>query len=153
MGYFSSILNKIEEIAEADNMVNTVAMGDLSDIDLEKKNIYPLVHIDVEGASFTNGQTLNLSLVIACVNERDTNKHEEDTDKIYSNDNFVDNLDVCMDILNRIWKRFYRDFTGENLTANENPSLDPIKYDEKNVLDGWELRLDVEVPDTDLSLC
>lgn len=153
MGYFSSIINKIVEIAEADVLVNTVSMGSVEDIDLEKKNIYPLVHIDVEGGSFTNGQTVVLSLVIECVSIRDINKHELDTDKVYGNDNQVDNLDTCLTILNRIWKNFYRDFAGENLTANENPNFTAITYDHTNLLDGWSLTIDIEVPDTDIALC
>ena len=76
-----------------------------------------------------------------------------DADKVYGNDNQVDNLDTCLTILNRIWKNFYRDFTGENLTANENPNFTAITYDNTNLLDGWSLTIDIEVPDTDIALC
>lgn len=153
MGYFSTIVNKIVEIAENDSLVNTIALGEVEDMDLEEKNIYPLVHIDVEGGSFSNGQTLTLNLIVTVVSIRDMNKHEPDNDKVYSNDNYCDNMNTCLTILNRIWKTFYKDFTGENLTANENPPFTAIEYDNKNILDGWSLNVDIEIPDTDINLC
>jgi hypothetical protein len=47
----------------------------------------------------------------------------------------------------------YRDFEENNITASESPSFEKISLEGVNMLDGWELSFDVEVPNTTLNLC
>mgnify|MGYP000845967368 CR=1 FL=1 len=82
----------------------------------------------------------------------DINK-EVVNDKFWKNDNEVDNLNETLAVLNRMWTSMYRDFEDVNITASENPSLEPLIYDEKNILDGWALNFTIELPNTTLNLC
>jgi len=90
MNQYSELLNYLKQLAEADNLVNTVTKGDFEKVDLEKANIFPLVHINISGASFTNGNTIVFNVQIGAFDIRDINK-EVSTDKFWEQDNEVDN--------------------------------------------------------------
>lgn len=152
MNQYTQILYYLKELAERDCFVNTVKQGEISELDIEKTNIFPLVNIAVTGGGFTNGSTITFNIDLRCLTIRDINK-EVVNDKFWKNDNEVDNLNETLAVLNRMWTTMYRDFDENNITASENPSLEPIIYDEKNILDGWVLTFTIEVPNTTLNLC
>ena len=152
MNQYTQILYYLKELAERDGFVNTVKQGEISELDIEKTNIFPLVNIAVTGGGFTNGSTITFNVDLRCLSIRDINK-EVVNDKFWKNDNEVDNLNETLAVLNRMWTTMYRDFDENNITASENPSLEPIIYDEKNILDGWVLTFTIEVQNTTLDLC
>lgn len=152
MSHYSQLLQYIKTLAESDDFAHTVTKGNIDDVDIEKMNIYPLVHIDIDAGSFSNGSTVLFNVDLACLDIRDINK-EIDSDKFWSNDNEVDNHNLTHAILNRLWTSMYRDFTSNDITASENPTLSKITYGKTNLLDGWVLSFTVEMPNTDLNLC
>lgn len=152
MNQYSEILYYLKQLAESDSLVNTVTKGEFDKLDLDKSNIFPLVHINVSGASFTNGQTINFEVQIGAFDVRDINK-EVRTDKFWEQDNEVDNHNETLAILNRMWLNMYRDFEDNNITASENPTLEIVSYEYKNLLDGWILTFTIEVPNTTINLC
>jgi len=56
-------------------------------------------------------------------------------------------------ILNRMWLKMYTDFEKANITASENPTLEIQTFERSNLLDGWIMTFQVEVPNTTISLC
>lgn len=152
MSHYSELLQYIKTLAEIDEMVHTVTKGTINDVDLERFNIYPLVHIDIDSGTFSNGNTILFNVDLACLDIRDIN-NEIDDSKFWSNDNEVDNHNVTHAILNRIWTAMYRDFESNNITASENPTIQKITYGKTNLLDGWVLSFAVEMPNTKLNLC
>jgi len=152
MNQYSQLLYFLKGLAESNPLVNTVTKGDPSLIDLEKANIFPLVHIDISAAGFTNGQTITFDVSIAALSQRDINK-KPNADKFWKQDNEVDNHNETFAILNDIWTRMYRNFDESDITASENPGLEKITYEKGNILDGWELTFTVELPNTTLNLC
>jgi hypothetical protein len=152
MNHITQLYRYIKELVESDPLVNTVTKGEFDKIDLDKSNIFPLVHINVTGASFSNGQTVTFSVQVGCFSIRDENRQIHD-DKFWDNDNEVDNLNDTMAVLNRMWTKMYTDFESNNITASENPSLDIVVHEYSNILDGWILNFDVEIPNIELSLC
>jgi len=152
MNQYTQLLYYIKYLAVSDALVNTVTKGDFDLLDLDKANIFPLVHINIISAGFTNGQTLKFSLQIGCFDIRDINK-EVRTDKYWEQDNEVDNHNETLAILNRMWLKMYTDFELNNITASENPTLDIQSFVRSNTLDGWILNFDVEMPNVTISLC
>lgn len=152
MNHYSNLLSYIKQLAEQDVFVNTVTQGEWERLDLDKGNIFPLVHIQINGAGFSNGQTVTFDVQIGCFSVRDKN-NETVTDKFWLQDNEVDNMNETFAVLNRLWLQMYRDFESNNITASENPTLEPTYFDYKNLLDGWILSFEVEMPNTTLSLC
>ena len=150
-GLYTELLYYIKNLAETDDFVHTVVMT-ASDKDLEKNNIYPLLDIEVNDCSFSNGSTVLFDVVLTCSDIRDINK-EIITDKFWQQDNQVDNHNTTLNILNRLWTSMYRDFTNNNITASENPTLEKITHQGVNLLDGWSLTFTAELPNTTLNLC
>lgn len=152
MNHYTTLLYYIKQLAESDEFVHTVTRGKMDDVDLEKQNIYPLLHIDVLDGTFSNGQTVNFNVEIACLDIRDIN-NEVKEDKFWKQDNEVDNHNLTHAILNRLWTSMHRDFADNNITASENPALEKITFGSGNLLDGWLLGFEVEMPNQELNLC
>lgn len=152
MNHYTQLLYYIKQLAEADALVNTVTQGDFERLDLDKKNIFNLVHVNISGASFTNGTTVKLNVQIGAFGIRDINK-EIVSDKFWLQDNEVDNMNVTLAILNRMWLKMYVDFADNNITASENPTLEPQLFERANLLDGWIMTFEVEMPNEIISLC
>jgi len=153
MNQYSELLYYLKSLAEGNELVNTVTKGSIDKIDLEKANIYPLVHITIEEATFTNGQTVVFDVTLECLSDRDINKEVVDDDKFWSNDNEVDNHNETLAILNDIWLRLIRDWAGRDITTGDNATLNKIEFAKGNILDGWSLNFKVESPNTTISLC
>ena len=152
MNQYTELLYYIKQLGEADPFVNTITQGEFDRLDLDKTNIFPLLHASITGAGFTNGQTVTFSIQIGCFNVRHVNK-DINVDKFWLNDNEVDNLNETLATLNRLWLNMYKDFAENNITSSENPTLEPVVEYSKNLLDGWIMTFDVEMPNTEISLC
>lgn len=150
MNGYSQLLYYLRQLAKPH--ANTVTQGDFTKVDLNKQNIFPLVHINVGGASFPSGSVVRFNVEIGCFDIRDINK-EVNTDKYFENDNEVDNMNATMAILNRMWQMMYKDFEENNITAASDPSLTIHTEENTNLLDGWIMTIAIEVPNTDINLC
>ena len=151
MNHYTQLLHYLKSLAESHPLVNTVTQGNADKIDLGKSNIFPLVHLTIEDAKFTNGKTLIFPVTIECLTERDFNK-EVITNKFWKQDNEVDNHNETLSIINYMWTSLYRDWNNENITTTEDATAEKIEFARGNVLDGWSLSFDVELPNTDLCL-
>ena len=152
MNQYTELLYYIKQLGEADPFVNTITQFEFDRLDLDKTNIFPLLHASITGAGFTNGQTVTFNIQIGCFNVRHVNK-DINVDKFWLNDNEVDNLNETLATLNRLWLNMYKDFAENNITSSENPTLEPVVEYSKNLLDGWIMTFDVELPNTTISLC
>jgi len=150
MNGYSELLRYFYKIGKP--LVNKITQGDFSDIDLDKKNIMPLLHVSIGDAAFPSDSVVSFTVQVGCFDIRDIN-NEVNTDSYYGNDNEIDNLNSTLAILNRIWELMYKDFEENNITASENPSLQQYTESRKNLLDGWIMTFQVEVPNTDINLC
>lgn len=150
MNAYSRILRYIRSLAEQDVFVKTITTG--ADIDLNKGDIFPLFNIDITDATFSSNATITFSLNIQCLDIRDIN-NENVNDKFYLNDNEVDNYNGTLSCLNALWVKMHRDFADNNITASDSPTLTQITYSDKNLLDGWDMSLEVEMPIDETSFC
>lgn len=152
MNHYTELLYYIKSLGDNDPFINTVTQGEFDRLDLDKSNIFPLLHINITSGGFTNGQTVSFNVEIGALDIRDINK-EILTDKFWLQDNEVDNLNTMHSVLNRLWLNMYNNFQENNIIATENPSLEIVTEHGKNLLDGWILNFDVEMPNTIISLC
>jgi len=150
MNQLTQLYLYLKQLAESDSSVNSVMKA--QDIDLKKEIMYPLVNINIVSGGFTNGQTVNFNIELSCFNQRDINKLINE-DNFFGNDNEVDNHNLCIAILNRMWLKMYADFEDNNITSSENPSFELGSFEGAKLLDGVRLSFEVEVPNTELSLC
>ena len=150
MNQLTQLYLYLKQLAEADDLVNSVMKT--IDIDLKKEVMFPLVNINIVSGSFTNGSTVQFNIELACFNQRDINK-EINTDDFWGQDNEVDNHNLCVAVLNRMWLNMYTDFEQNNITSSENPTFELGSFDGAKLVDGARLTFTVEVPNTELSLC
>ena len=150
MNAYSTLLRYIKQLADSEDFIKTSTMG--SDIDLNKANIFPLFNVDITDATFTSNATVSFDVSLSCLAVRDINK-EDNQDKFYSNDNEIDNYNLTLSVLNTLWVKMHRDFIDNDITASDSPSLTQITYSDKNLLDGWEMTMQVEMPLLEVSLC
>lgn len=156
LNQYTQFLTYIKTLGQADAFVNTITQGEFERIDLDKGNIFPLLHVQINQAGFTNGQVITFDVQIGCFNLRDHNNEVNNLtgiDKFWLQDNEVDNMNECLATLNRMWTIMYRDYNQNNITASENPTLEPVYFAGKNTYDGWILSFTVELPNTTLNLC
>jgi hypothetical protein len=149
LNQYTQLLYYIKQLGEGDNYINTITKGE--NVDLDKITIFPLLHIDINNASFPSEGTISFSVELSCMDVRDIN-NEVNTDKFWGQDNEVDNLNNTLAALNRIWRILNRGFIEHNITASDNPTLDARTSEGKNLLDGWQMNFDVEMPNVAISL-
>lgn len=152
LNHYTELLYFIKALAEADPLVNTITQGSFNRLDLDKKNIFPLVHVSIGDAQFSNGSTVSFNVQLGAHAIRDVNK-EVVSDKFWLQDNEVDNLNEMLAILNRLWSKIYTGFTDSDISTTENPTLQQTLDEGTNTLDGWILSFTVEMPNTTISLC
>jgi hypothetical protein len=148
MNQLSELYKYFKQLAEEDDLVNKV----MKSADLNKETIFPLVNIDIQGGAFTNGSTINFNVELSCFNIRDINK-EIITDDFWGQDDEVDNHNLALAVLNRIWLTMLTDFEKTNITASENPTFELGSFEGSKLLDGARLTFIVETPNTIIDLC
>lgn len=148
MNQLTELYRYIKELAEADSQVNKVTKKQ----DLAKETVFPLVNVIIESGGFTNGSTVNFNVELSCFDIRNISK-EIQTDDFWGNDNEVDNHNLAIAVLNRLWNKMYIDFEENNITASENPSFELGSFEAPKLLDGARLNFAVEVPNTTINLC
>jgi len=152
MNHFSQLLIYLKLVLEKDDFVNVVTQGSLDKTDIDKMTVFPLVNIEVNSGSFTNGSSCLFDVKISAVTDRDTNRNIN-TDRFFGNSNEVDSANEMHPVLNRAWTYMFRDWGKNGIVASENPSIERIEYRGKSVLDGWEIDFQLELPNNKLSLC
>lgn len=150
MNQYSELLLYLKQLGEADPFINTITKG--SQIDLNKANVFPMLNININSGSFTNAASIVFNVELTAVDIRDINK-EQINDKFWENDNEVDNLNETLAVLNRIWTTLKRRFDDNDYSTPDNPGLEAIIFNDKNILDGWTLTFSVELPNDVLNLC
>lgn len=142
---YSQLLYYLKGLAQSAPLVNTVTKGEVASLDLDKANIYQMVHIDISEATFNSGMAMSYSIAIACLQQRDLNS-EPVEDKFWRQDNEVDNHNETMVTLQLIWSQIYRDWQDLYISAEDDAVFEKITFEKGNILDGWELRFIAQVP-------
>lgn len=85
MNNIFKLTDKIKEELQSNELINQVTFGDLFEVDLLKKNIYPLAHVGMSTARIGQGVAY-VDMSILFLDIVDESKSEE-TDHFYGNDN------------------------------------------------------------------
>tara|TARA_R110002051_G_C8658989_1_gene488732 strand:- start:592 stop:1041 length:450 start_codon:yes stop_codon:yes gene_type:complete len=143
------VLEMLKGFLEADPLVNTVTNVDEEVFDMDKKNIYPIVDILCESAAISL-QTITFTFTITALDVRDINNAPR-TDKFLGNDNKQDNLNSMLAVLNRLYKSIAK--LGDDFTIVNEPTPEPRVYQNQNLLDGWQMTLEIETSNTEIAVC
>jgi hypothetical protein len=103
---FYQITQALKNQLDADAFVNTVTMGDIFKVDLNKQTIFPLSHIIINTATY-NGSVYNYNVSVLCMDIVDESK-EATTDLFVGNDNEQDVLHTQEMVGRRLLEMLYR---------------------------------------------
>ena len=155
MNSYYKLMEHIKTIFEQDVNVSTISTEEAGLIDNYKKNLFPLVHVEVLDKQFTglNGLAVDrYSVQIYVLDIRDINKNEVN-DKFWLNDNRHDSLNKTGAILKIALNKMVKDRLDTGITLTDSSGATPAVYEFGNLLDGWEQTWTVEVGDTLTTVC
>lgn len=151
MREFYKVVDYLKTTLEEDINVHTITHGLRSMTDINKKNIFPLVHLQVLSSTPNNG-SVSFTFEVAVVDLRNISKQLV-TDKFLSNDNELDNLNTCHAILNRLITKLINQNNEYNIQLATAPTMQPIIFEESNLLDGWRVDLELLIPNNETVVC
>ncbi len=144
MNYFD-IIDKLKTHFDGDVLVNTVTQGSLFDIDINKQDIYPLVHLIVNTASL-EGNVVRYNISILAMDIVDITKDEEEN-KFDGNDNELYVLNTQLQVLTRCYELLLRgDLWTDKFQIDGNPTCEPFVDRFENKLAGWTMTTDILIP-------
>ena len=134
-----------------DQSINTVTSGDLSDVNLNKQDMFPLAHIIVNSV-VVGEQTLTFNVsVLACVM---VNQSKSKTvDRFIGNNNMQDILNTQLGVLNKLIQLLRRgSLHTDQYQLQGDPTLEPFYDRFENQLAGFSATMDIIIYN-DITIC
>ena len=148
---FYQITNIIKEQLLQDQNINTVSSGDLSQVNLNKQDIFPMAHIIVNNV-IVGEQVLRFNISVLAMDIVNQSK-EETVDIFTGNDNVQDILNTQLVVLNKLIQLLNRgELHTDMYQLDGDPSLEPFYDRFENELAGWTATMDILIYN-DIKLC
>jgi hypothetical protein len=144
MDYFD-LIDKLKTHFDNDVLVNTVTQGNLFDVDLNKQDIFPMVHLIVNTASLESN-VVRYNISILAMDIVDITK-DETINKFDGNDNELYVLNTQLQVLTRCYELLLRgDLWSDKFQIDGNPTCEPFVDRFENKLGGWTMTCDILIP-------
>jgi len=150
MNAYYEVLRILKLSLQENKDIHTVTQGDISTMDLNKMNIYPLGHIDLDDGTF-NENTIEFSCSIYAMDMIDVS-NELTTDKFIGNDNEIDVFNTMLAVVRRTYLELAKDTRTQDITILGEPTIRKMEGAVNNLV-GWEMTFTIEVPDIIISVC
>ena len=148
---FYQVTTKIKDTLELDDFINTVSLGDIFQVDLNKITIFPLSHIIVNSAT-KESNVMRFSFTVISMDLVDITPDAKDG-VFLGNDNTHDVLHTQLAVGSRLTELLRRGtLVTDNYQLDGNPSFEPFTKRFENNLAGWACTFDVLVPN-DMTIC
>ena len=154
MKEYYNLIDNIYNYLIGNNNINTVTTGDLLEIDLSKQSIFPLAHIIVNDITFSEHfMTFSINVIAMDVVDEDKDD-KQDKDKPHLGlDNSHDILNTMLSVVNGLQSSLRRGgMNDNNYEINDSPTATQFEDRFENLLTGWSLLLNVEIPNNDMGL-
>jgi hypothetical protein len=149
-GYYQ-LTETIKKELLQDTNINTVTTGDITDVNLNKQDIFPLGHIIINNV-VVDEQTLNFNITILTCDIVDQSK-DLTVDIFKGNDNVQNILNTQLGVLNRLIQRLRMGTLHTDMyQLSGSPNLDPFYDRFENELAGWSATMDVQIYN-DIYIC
>ena len=149
-GYYQ-LTSTIENQLLSDVNNNTVSIGDISKINLNKQDIFPLAHMIVNSVS-AEEQVLRFNISILACDIVDQSK-DVTTDRFTGNDNEQDILNTQLLVLNKLIQKLRMGTLHQDMYQLEgNPNLTPFQDRFENQLAGWSADITILIYN-DIYIC
>lgn len=151
MNGFYQFTTKIKDTLKLDPFVNTVTYGDIFQVDLNKKTIFPLSHLVVNNVT-KESNVMRFNISILAMDIVDVSK-EATTDVFIGNDNTQDIWHTQLKVLDRLTELLRRgSIVSDGYKLDGNPTFEQFTERFENYLAGWTVTFDVLVGN-DMTIC
>ncbi len=148
---FYQLTETIKQQLLLDKNINTVTTGDISDVNLNKQDIFPLGHIIINNV-VVNEQTLDFNITVLACDMVDESK-DKTVDIFRGNNNVQDILNTQLSVLNKLIQRLRMgDLHTDMYQLSGNPNLSPFYDRFENQLAGWSATMDIQIYN-DIYIC
>ena len=148
---YYQLTETIKEQLISNPFTNTITIGDISQVNLNKQDIFPLAHLIVNSvAAEENVLRFNVS-ILAC----DIVDQSKDitVDRFVGNDNEQDILNTQLAVLNTLIQRLRKGNLHQDMYQLEgNPNLTPFHDRFENQLAGWSATIEILIYN-DINIC
>jgi|TARA_R110000803_G_scaffold60332_1_gene119507 hypothetical protein len=149
-GFFQLTETIKTELLEDVN-INTVTTGDLTDVNLNKQDIFPLGHIIIDSV-IDEEQVLRFNMTILACDIVDQSK-DLTVDRFVGNNDVQDILNTQLAVLNRLTQRLRMGTLYTDMyQLDGNPTLTPFYDRFENQLAGWSATITVMIYN-DIYIC
>ena len=148
---FFQLTETIKEELLKDVNINTVTTGDITDVNLNKQDIFPLGHIIIESV-IDEEQVLRFNMTILACDIVNQSK-DLTVDRFTGNNNMQDILNTQLAVLNRLTQRLRMGTLYTDMYQLEGaPTLTPFYDRFENQLAGWSASITVLIYN-DIYIC
>ena len=136
-------------------ITKTVTLGDITEVDLNKRSIFPLAHIIVNSGSITE-RTISLDVSILFMDLVDVSLEnvKDQTEPFYGANDLQDVHNTQLAAANLLVQSMLRGtLWDDDIKVEGTPTVEPFKDRFENTLAGWVLNFTVEARNTDTSIC
>ena len=148
---FYQLTETIKEQLLEDKNINTVTTGDITDVNLNKQDIFPMGHIIVNSV-VDQEQVLRFNITVLAMDIVDQSK-ELTIDRFKGNANEQDILNTQLSVLNKLIQRLRMgDLYRDMYQLQSDPTLEPFYYRFENQLAGWSANMEVVIYN-DIYIC
>ena len=148
---FYQLTTVIEEQLLLDVNINTVTTGDISDVNLNKQDIFPMGHIIVNSV-VDQEQVLRFNITVLAMDIVDQSK-ELTIDRFKGNANEQDILNTQLSVLNKLIQKLRMgDLYRDMYQLQSDPTLEPFYDRFENQLAGWSANMEVLIYN-DIYIC
>jgi len=148
-----TVIEKLQEKLQGNDITNTVTFGDILQVDLNKTTIYPLAHIYISQVVFPE-HIVEVSIQLYCLDIVDKTNEPNDDVMIYGSDNLQDVLNTQLQVVNDIQQELRRGgLFDDNLQLTADITASPFMDNFENQLAGWAVTINIEMPNTEHTIC
>ena len=148
---FYQLTETIKNELLGDDNINTVTTGDITDVNLNKQDIFPLGHIIINNV-IDEEQVLRFNITILACDIVDQSKSET-VDRFKGNNDVQDILNTQLAVLNRLIQRLRMGTLYTDMyQLDSSPSLTPFYDRFENQLAGWSATMDIMIYN-DIYIC
>jgi hypothetical protein len=148
---FYQLTETIKEQLLEDKNINTVTTGDITDVNLNKQDIFPMGHIIVNSV-VDQEQVLRFNITVLAMDIVDQSK-ELTIDRFKGNANEQDILNTQLSVLNKLIQKLRMgDLYRDMYQLQSDPTLEPFYDRFENQLAGWSANMEVLIYN-DIYIC
>ena len=148
---FYQLTETIKDELLGDDNINTVTTGDITDVNLNKQDIFPLGHIIINNV-VDEEQVLRFNITILACDIVDQSKSKT-VDRFKGNNDVQDILNTQLAVLNRLIQRLRMGTLYTDMyQLDSSPSLTPFYDRFENQLAGWSATMDIMIYN-DIYIC